>query len=319
MNPPLAFLSHASEDKDRFVLRFAEALEARGIHVWLDRWEMLPGDSLVDKIFEEGIRNSLAVLVVISRHSVASRWVREELNAAFVKRLEEGSRLIPIVIDDCDVPEALRSTVYERVRDLDDIRETVERVALAIHGRSPARPLGDPPRYASVLSSAPPGLTPIDAAILKYAGDRILETGDTIVGGKEVLDAMVAFDFPESEVLDSLRVLDERCLIEAKFFGDQVHFFQLDHFGLSEYALNWIPDYPRVFARVAAELVNTDEATSWELAPRLLLPKLLVEHIIRDLQQQGMLTCAGYIQGVRVVTVSPQLRRAIASDDLQAG
>lgn len=38
---PKVFISHASEDKVRFVLGFAEKLRAAGIDAWLDRWEML--------------------------------------------------------------------------------------------------------------------------------------------------------------------------------------------------------------------------------------------------------------------------------------
>jgi hypothetical protein len=67
---PKVFVSHASEDKDRFVLGFATELRARGVDVWLDKWEMLPGDSLVDKIFEEGIKGASAVIVVLSKFSV---------------------------------------------------------------------------------------------------------------------------------------------------------------------------------------------------------------------------------------------------------
>jgi len=61
MNPKV-FISHASEDKDRFVLAFAEKLRARGIDAWLDKWEMYPGDSLVEKIFEEGIKQAQAII-----------------------------------------------------------------------------------------------------------------------------------------------------------------------------------------------------------------------------------------------------------------
>jgi hypothetical protein len=98
------FISHASEDKERLVLKFADALRAKGIDAWLDKWEILPGDSLVDKIFEEGIKDAHAVIVVISSHSVNKPWVREELNAAVVKRINGLSKLIPVVIDDCQVP-----------------------------------------------------------------------------------------------------------------------------------------------------------------------------------------------------------------------
>lgn len=67
---PKVFVSHASEDKDRFVLDFATRLRASGIDVWLDKWEMLPGDSLIDKIFEDGVKNANAVIVVLSSFSV---------------------------------------------------------------------------------------------------------------------------------------------------------------------------------------------------------------------------------------------------------
>ncbi len=52
--PPKVFVSHASEDKERFVTEFSTKLRENGVDAWLDKWEMLPGDSLVDKIFEEG-------------------------------------------------------------------------------------------------------------------------------------------------------------------------------------------------------------------------------------------------------------------------
>jgi hypothetical protein len=70
------FLSHASEDKERFVIHFAEKLRLNGIDAWLDKWEMLPGDSLIDKIFEEGIRNADAIIVILSKYSITKKWVK---------------------------------------------------------------------------------------------------------------------------------------------------------------------------------------------------------------------------------------------------
>lgn len=40
MNPKV-FVSHASEDKEHFVVEFATKLRARGIDAWLDKWEIL--------------------------------------------------------------------------------------------------------------------------------------------------------------------------------------------------------------------------------------------------------------------------------------
>jgi hypothetical protein len=46
---PKVFISHASEDKERFVIRFAETLRCAGIEAWLDQWELRPGDSLIHR------------------------------------------------------------------------------------------------------------------------------------------------------------------------------------------------------------------------------------------------------------------------------
>lgn len=84
---PKVFISHASEDKARFVTAFATKLRENGVDAWLDHWEMLPGDSLVDKIFEEGLKSANAVIMVLSKYSVSKPWVSEELNASMVSRI----------------------------------------------------------------------------------------------------------------------------------------------------------------------------------------------------------------------------------------
>src|ERR1700723_844879 len=126
--PPKVFISHASEDKDRFVMGFAERLRARGINAWVDRWEILPGDSLVDKIFEEGLKDADAVIVVLSKTSVHKPWVKEELNASMVKKINSHTKIIPVVIDECEVPEALQSTVWQRIPNLHSYDSEFDRI-----------------------------------------------------------------------------------------------------------------------------------------------------------------------------------------------
>ena len=60
------FISHAKEDKPRFVLKFCERLLAEGIDTWLDEWEILPGDIVIDKIFNEGLKKSKVVVIFVS-------------------------------------------------------------------------------------------------------------------------------------------------------------------------------------------------------------------------------------------------------------
>ena len=79
----------------------------------LDKWEILPGDSLVDKLFEEGLKSAQAVLIVVSAVSVVKPWVRQELNTAIVNRITRQTKVIPIVLDEAEVPEAVRGLVWE--------------------------------------------------------------------------------------------------------------------------------------------------------------------------------------------------------------
>ena len=175
MGEPKVFVSHASEDKDRFVIEFATQLRQRGINAWLDKWEMLPGDSLVDKIFEEGIKDAKAVIVVLSKFSVEKPWVREELNAACVKRINSGSKLIPVVIDDCEVPEALKSTVWETITDLSAYEKNLDRIVASIFGVNDKPPMGLPPSYVTSFVDSFGGLNTIDSLVLKLSCEEMLK------------------------------------------------------------------------------------------------------------------------------------------------
>ena len=108
---PRVFISHGSEDKDRFVLGFATQLLERGIDAWIDQWEIVLGDSLVQRIFSIGIAGADAFIVILSSTSVNKSWVQAELDAAVVRNIEDNTRLIVIRLDDVEVPTALREEV----------------------------------------------------------------------------------------------------------------------------------------------------------------------------------------------------------------
>src|SRR3982750_1666990 len=99
---PRVFISHSSADNERFVFSLATRLRASGIDAWLDFWEILPGDSLVDKIWNEGFKDCDAFIVVLSDTSTRSNWVREELNTGVVKRIEDNTKLLALRLDECE-------------------------------------------------------------------------------------------------------------------------------------------------------------------------------------------------------------------------
>ena len=75
------------------------------------QWEIVPGDGPVDKLFEEGFKEADAVLIVISAVSATESWVRQEFNIAIVNRIMRQTRVILVVFDNSEAPEALRSLV----------------------------------------------------------------------------------------------------------------------------------------------------------------------------------------------------------------
>ncbi len=105
------FVSHNSADKP-VAEQVARRLLDSGIDVWLDKWEILAGESLTSRI-EEGIADANAFVILMSPHSMKAKWVKEELRIAIQRRLEDDSfALIPILLQDCEVPGFLKDYAY---------------------------------------------------------------------------------------------------------------------------------------------------------------------------------------------------------------
>ncbi len=91
---PKLFISHASEDKDRFVRPLADALKDR-FDVWYDEFELRLGDSLPTKI-DEGLRSSDYGIVVLSPDFFSKKWPVSELNGLFALETSNQKLILPI-------------------------------------------------------------------------------------------------------------------------------------------------------------------------------------------------------------------------------
>ncbi|MGZ5446338.1 MAG: toll/interleukin-1 receptor domain-containing protein [Thermoanaerobaculia bacterium] len=80
------FISYSHSDAE-FVDRLAAELIKNRKHVWIDRYEFRAGDSLVDRI-QEAITTAGAMLVVLSKASVASEWCKKELSSGLIRELD---------------------------------------------------------------------------------------------------------------------------------------------------------------------------------------------------------------------------------------
>lgn len=313
---PMVFLSHASDDKERFVLPFARALEGVGVRVWVDRCQMLPGDSIVDKIFEEGIGSADAVIVVISANSMSKPWVREEMNAAFVKRLEKGTKLIPIVLDGCEVPEALKATVWEPVSDTQNLDASVRRVADAVFGQRRNPELGSPPRYATSPVEVIQGLSTVDSIILTFACQRVMERNHPQIQVAALEELMNAEQIARDTFEDSLEILHRRGYIDLlRGFGSRLADFMVLFEGFEKYARQAIPGYSALITDVGYAVVNGDFGDSRKYAERREAPLYLVNHALGFLTRLDLVGTAHCGKGTfEVLRVSPELRRRLENE-----
>jgi hypothetical protein len=80
-------------------------LQSANIDVWLDEHEILVGDSIHQRV-GEGIDECDYLVVLLSRESVQSDWVKDEISAASSKEKYSHRRIVlPAVIDDLKVEE----------------------------------------------------------------------------------------------------------------------------------------------------------------------------------------------------------------------
>ena len=97
------FLSHSSLDID-FTNKLHNLLEQAGFNVWYDEKRLTSNTHLLSDL-PKYIGNSESFIVVLSKNSCYSTWVQDEYGyARELQKNKELKAIIPIVIDDCDLP-----------------------------------------------------------------------------------------------------------------------------------------------------------------------------------------------------------------------
>lgn len=220
---PKAFLSYSHADR-QFAVALADELLKAGIDLWLDKYEIRPGDSLIDKIFSEGLSQSKFFLVLLSIASTQSKWVQEELNAAMIKRIEGMTRVVPILRETCDIPLQLRSLKWI---DLSSNYESgIKDLVKTIHNVADKPAIGTPPDYVLALRQSVGGLSKEASTI----GSLLLSTEDDETGFEKrfwsrdlhaLLPALSA-----EELNDAVDELESNGFVKAhKVFGNAPYYF----------------------------------------------------------------------------------------------
>jgi small GTP-binding protein len=105
------FISHSSIDK-HVVRELAKRLKADGVRVWLDEWEIEPGDMIGLKI-DKGLEQSRMLLLVMSANTSESEWVSfESQTIRFTDPTNQRRRFIPLRLDGAEIKGTLKQFAY---------------------------------------------------------------------------------------------------------------------------------------------------------------------------------------------------------------
>ncbi|MEN6319077.1 MAG: TIR domain-containing protein [Syntrophaceae bacterium] len=136
------FISYAREDRET-ARKLAGVLEAKGWSVWWDR-KIIAGQSF-DQVIERELETAKAAVVLWSKDSVASEWVKNEAAAAAEKGV-----LVPVLIENVKVPLEFRrkQTVDLAGWDGDEthsgLQALYEGISAAVTGVAPPQPIIEP-------------------------------------------------------------------------------------------------------------------------------------------------------------------------------
>ena len=178
MNNYDIFLSHSAKDRE-FVTRLATDLTQAGLRVWLDQWNIRPGDSFAEAI-GKAIKESRFLLIVMSPDYFQSAWTQQEWQYALANEIDTGRvRLIPVLYRDCDVPPMLRTKHWVDFREQTQYHFVLDRLVHDLHSLSTT---------TTTTTIAPPTDNP-------KPGERVEELDPTTLSDlKKVLkDAVEAF------------------------------------------------------------------------------------------------------------------------------
>jgi TIR domain len=126
------FLSYAHDDAQA-VQTLRQSLRDIKVSGWMDQSDIATGGAIAKQV-RESLRQSSAVIVVVSKRSLKSQWVKFEVGAA----LGMGKRIIPIVIGQKHglqvLPDWLQDLPYidARGRPMQDVADEIKSILLSL-------------------------------------------------------------------------------------------------------------------------------------------------------------------------------------------
>ncbi|HTR35020.1 MAG TPA: toll/interleukin-1 receptor domain-containing protein [Bryobacteraceae bacterium] len=126
------FISYAHSDMDQ-ARRLVSALRTSNVTGWMDSADIAAGEAISSAV-RDALRQSTAVIVLLSPRALQSEWVQFEIGAAEAL----NKRIIPVIVSGDQIEEQLpeilrnRSWIDARHRSSDDVVREVTRAVESI-------------------------------------------------------------------------------------------------------------------------------------------------------------------------------------------
>jgi hypothetical protein len=127
-----AFISHSSKDR-YFVNLLVALLKFHEVQTWWSEYDVEPGTRF-RTLIDDGLQNAESLIVVVSQHSAASKWVTMELATFLEKRPD--ARVIPLLLDRTNPDDVIdRLTDFQALSFADDMLIGFEKLT-ELYGKS---------------------------------------------------------------------------------------------------------------------------------------------------------------------------------------
>jgi tetratricopeptide (TPR) repeat protein len=142
---PQIFLCYAREDEAK-VEKLYQKLSDAGFNPWMAKKDLLPGEQWKSRI-PQAIRGSDFFVVCLSAISVNKRsFIQKEIKDGldiWKEKLNSDIYLIPVRLEDCEVPESLRSFHWVNLFEVDGWTRLVKAIQIGMERRPKQVPYFD--------------------------------------------------------------------------------------------------------------------------------------------------------------------------------
>lgn len=263
---PTAFLCHATEDKP-LARKIALTLQENGIHTFFDEWEIRLGDSLRRKI-DEGLELCTHFIPLLTPNSIDKPWVKEELDAAFIQKVEGKCKFFPLLneIQVQQLPPLLRSILCLDLKNDPELQKLISDILeLSIRPPLGTQPLPIQPVHFSL------GLTPIASTIIEYLVKESKNgiSGDPQISAEDLISKLSRDDLGDSllELKDGGFIQDIRTMCD--YPGNFLYISPTNEtfVEFDSVFMNWNPEKDAI--HVAIDLINNKDENVENIGNRL--------------------------------------------------